>query len=439
MIEFVALRIVDVHPFSGPAHGGTSVTVVGHGLQLGGLSCRFGDALVPATRQSAYRVKCITPTHPATGWVTMEVQSFSGIAESASAFFYQRALSGGRFDPSGVSSGRSDGVSSDGSVPGVLTPPLGPVQGGTVVTIVGEHFLSTASLSCRFGTAAYTVIARFLSSRTIECVAPARTAGHVAVDVSLNGQQFISVGALYLFHEVPTIVAVEPNRGPVEGGSVLTINGNHFSRHPVASVTCRMGTLTVAATLRSENNLLCVAPANKVGFIIIEVSNNLQDFSNSRNAFHYQLLSLGQVQPFFASQLGGEELTLFGTYFMPPHQHLQGISCLVGNSDPVVGRWESTTRVTCETQSTRQEGPATISLQASYMLFKETVTLIFLPRPLVEGIAPLRGPVRGGTKLTLYGSDLPTGPHSQGSVHVQSKPAVSVPCATRMLVPTHPR
>jgi hypothetical protein len=43
VIEFVALRIVDVHPFSGPVAGDTSVTLVGHGLHLYGLGCRFGQ------------------------------------------------------------------------------------------------------------------------------------------------------------------------------------------------------------------------------------------------------------------------------------------------------------------------------------------------------------------------------------------------------------
>ena len=109
-----------MHPFSGPVFGGTSVTIVGHGLQLGGLGCRFGGTPARASRQSAYRVRCLAPRHVATGcvelpstpppavppcpryslnnvqwacacgrWVSLELTAYGGTAESASAFYYQ--------------------------------------------------------------------------------------------------------------------------------------------------------------------------------------------------------------------------------------------------------------------------------------------------------------------------------------------------------------
>lgn len=83
----------------------------------------------------------------------------------------------------------------------------------------------------------------------------------VAVDVSLNGQQFTSLGATYTYHPNPSIAAIEPHRcvlcldrprppfpvlslipfvaavelhsGPVEGGTLLTLHGHHFSALPV--------------------------------------------------------------------------------------------------------------------------------------------------------------------------------------------------------------
>jgi hypothetical protein len=151
------------------------------------------------------------------------MHSFFGIAESASAFFYQTALTG-----FGTGFGSGTLASGAGSGDPLLDPALGPVHGGTIVSVVGQNFANSASLSCRFGAASYTVIARFLTSRTVECVSPAHPAGEVALQLSLNGQQFVSLGATYLFHEVPIIVAIEPSRGPVEGGMLMTIHGNHF-------------------------------------------------------------------------------------------------------------------------------------------------------------------------------------------------------------------
>jgi hypothetical protein len=139
---------------------------------------------------------------------------------------------------------------------------------------------------------------------------------------------------------------------------------------------------------------------------MVEMSNNLQDFSSSGILYRYHMVSVLQVEPHFASQLGGDELTVLGTNFMPPHEG--DLFCIIGTSTPVMARWESANMLTCETQSTRESGPVPLSLSSNETIFKGTTTLVFLKRPQVEMIAPLRGPVRGGTKVTL-GGEFPTG------------------------------
>ena len=116
---------------------------------------------------------------------------------------------------------------------------------------------------------------------------------------------------------------------------------------------------------------------------MVEVSNNLQDFSNSGTLFHYHLVSVMQVQPYFASQLGGDELAILGANFMAPHE--REIFCVVGASTPVAARWESSKRVTCELQSTRQVGPVPISVQYA----NETVHLHASPIQLLLPCHPV--------------------------------------------------
>ena len=126
LLEFIALRIVDIHPFSGPVTGGTSVTLVGHGFQLGGLGCKFGDhqRIIQAVRMSSYRIRCSAPPYPVTGWVTIEIHSFGGIAESASAFFYQATIS------TSLTEGDQDAENPRTPASGgtALAPPLGPLR-----------------------------------------------------------------------------------------------------------------------------------------------------------------------------------------------------------------------------------------------------------------------------------------------------------------------
>ena len=60
----------------------------------------------------------------------------------------------------------------------------------------------------------------------------------------------------------------------------------------------------------------------RAGYVAVEVSNNFQDFSRSGVQYLYQLVSVDSVEPHFASQLGGVEVVVRGTHFMPPEEGL---------------------------------------------------------------------------------------------------------------------
>jgi hypothetical protein len=146
------------------------------------------------------------------------------------------------------------------------------------------------------------------------------------------------------------------------------------------------------------------------------MSSNLQDFSASGAVFRYQHVSVLQVRPHFVSQLGGDELTIVGTGFMPPQG--SDLLCFVGSSGPVVARWETAEAVTCDTQSTRQSGPVPITLQVCDLqnatrvhktTLKAAATLIVNERPYIQAITPMRGPIRGASQITIHGAALPTG------------------------------
>jgi hypothetical protein len=140
-IDFIAIRIIDAHPFAGPVDGKTIVTLVGYGFQIGGLTCGFGDeAHVQAERLSAYRVSCEAPPSRVLGWVRLELKSFGRLAESTSAFYYQASISsvasfiddevGGDGDGE---SGAENALVSVGAV--TIGPALGPIWGGTIGTL----------------------------------------------------------------------------------------------------------------------------------------------------------------------------------------------------------------------------------------------------------------------------------------------------------------
>ncbi|XP_073669055.1 plexin-B1 isoform X3 [Paramisgurnus dabryanus] len=119
----------------------------------------------------------------------------------------------------------------------MITPLSGPVEGGTVVTIFGsnlgqraediKHSVTIAGVPCR-------VIAdRYEVSSSIVCETTAsgrETSGHVSVEVKGGG---IGQSAQRFSYQDPVLLDVSPLKGPMSGGTSLTITGrNLLTGHP---------------------------------------------------------------------------------------------------------------------------------------------------------------------------------------------------------------
>jgi len=145
----------------------------------GNLLCRFGDtgAAVPARYLSPFAVRCRSPevelfpgSDEEEGWLlarstVVQVSIDGGLswAESGSVFTFEPALAITGLEPASGPSG----------------------LGGTLVTVRGSGFSGSHRLGCRFGQE--DVLARYLDSETIVCLAPPLPTGSVEVRVTLNG------------------------------------------------------------------------------------------------------------------------------------------------------------------------------------------------------------------------------------------------------------
>ena len=99
-------------------------------------------------------------------------------------------------------------------------PVAGMRFGGTVVTVYGHGFLGDYAASCRF--AGVAVPARLLTAGQLECISPLpAVAGYVAVEVTMNGQDYSSTGVHFEYQQPVALRALEPSRGPIEGGTFV--------------------------------------------------------------------------------------------------------------------------------------------------------------------------------------------------------------------------
>ena len=139
---------------------------------------------------------------------------------------------GGRPEPLLFSFYRQPAVS-------LVTPRGGPSAGGTVLSLFGAGFgaLGTGARAapyCLLGRggaaddalARPMVVARLLPGR-VECVAPAAVAGSDALlALALNGAEFAAAASpagRFAYYEEPRLAQLAPPRGPVRGGSLVTL------------------------------------------------------------------------------------------------------------------------------------------------------------------------------------------------------------------------
>ncbi|MHC5012259.1 MAG: IPT/TIG domain-containing protein, partial [Planctomycetota bacterium] len=153
-----------------------------------------------------------------------------------------------------------------------IAPTSGPVEGGQVVTATGSGFqLGDAGAVTTITIGGAVVNAAVQTDTLLTFVTPASVAGTVDVTAS-NGNGTATLFAAYTYLgdlEPPTLVAVEPNSGPVDGGTDVVISGANF---PGPSIVLQSdgestdvffdGVPATDVQVVSDTTILCKTPAH---------------------------------------------------------------------------------------------------------------------------------------------------------------------------------
>jgi acid phosphatase len=171
--------ISSVSPSSGPAAGGTTVTISGTGFAVGATVTFGGTAATNVTVAGSTTITAVTPAH-ASGAVNVVVTNPGGqSATSTNGYSYAAA-------PAPTVSG--------------VNPTSGPTAGGTSVTISGTGFASGATVTFG-GSNATGVIVN--NSTTITATTPAHAAGAVDVVVTNSSGQSGSKTSAFTYTAPP--------------------------------------------------------------------------------------------------------------------------------------------------------------------------------------------------------------------------------------------
>ena len=403
--SFESVVISSVSPSTGPVRGGslTLVTAITSPPLHHSLYCHFGsgsNGTTAASFDATGIIVCISPPAHESGQVHLSISS-STATYALSPVLY-RYYEEPRLD--------------------VIYPVMGPQDGGTPLSIFGAAFQSTASVWCRFSSADHTspatvhavlVVAQWISTTHMECVTPKLNPGLKTLDITSNGQAPFSEDYV-VFQSYPPILlaAILPPQGSVTGQTPVHIYGSGFliRADTLSYLHCKFGNHSSRGVLLSATELVCLSPPGSLGFVTVEVTNNLRDYSLSSLLFEYIVVEPQFVLPGNGPISGGTVIMVHGTGFVssPLYDSFCHFSALDAMVPAVI---LSSKELTCVTPSIAFATAQTIDLRLNLtgLLTSASIPFHFFKTPSIIGIHPMVGPVQGGTAVIVDGTSFSTG------------------------------
>ena len=204
----------------------------------------------------------------------------------------------------------------------LIQPRSGPSDGSNLGIIVyGSGFISNNKSMCTVDN--IEVLATSVSWNQIACPIPPSAAGgtyfgNVALEVSVNGIDFVKVPRGFQYYQQPIVNDVSPLRGPVTGGATIMVYGGPFrANFDLANFTCGIGDFYSNAIVINDHTLQCSSPIMerpKNGTSMpVRISLNGQDYTN--NTHMYSLYGMTDSAPKGGPYAGGTEIMIKGFGF----------------------------------------------------------------------------------------------------------------------------
>ncbi len=375
-----APTVTAVAPTSGPAGGGTAITITGTNFVAGSTVTVGGTAATGVAFLNATTITANTPAHAAgIADVVVTTPGGSSAISAADNFTYIAAPR----------------VSA-------LSPTNGPVGGTTVVTITGTNFTGVTGVN--FGATAATGVT-FVNATTVTAVAPAHVAGVVDVVVTTpGGTSAISAADNYAYIAIPTVTGVSPVNGPLAGGTSVVITGTSFTG-TTGAAGVKFGLVNATSyVVNSNTQITAMAPAGAAGPVNVTVTNPIGTSLVSAPADQFTYLAaptVTAVSPLTGSTLGGTSITITGTSFGAGATVTVGATAATGvvvvNSTTITATTPAHAAGIVDVVVTTSGGTSPTSAADGF-------TYVVAAAPTVTAVSPNTGPTTGGTSITITGT-----------------------------------
>lgn len=145
-----------------------------------------------------------------------------------------------------------------------ISPDHGSVNGGTSVTITGDHFMPGVTVN--FDGVAATNVVR-VSETEITCDTPPHAAG--VVNVVVTNPDFLLDTGVDAYTYEGQLDSIDPDHGPFGGGTPVTLTGAGFT---MGSTVTFDGVPATDVVVVNDTTITCVTPPHAVGAVDVEVN-----------------------------------------------------------------------------------------------------------------------------------------------------------------------
>jgi hypothetical protein len=249
--------VTSVSPTTGPAAGGTPVTITGTNF-AGATAVKFGSATATYTVNSATQISATSPAGAGLVDVTVTTAGGTSATGASDQFTYISA-------PTVTA----------------IAPTSGPAAGGTAVTITGTNF--TGATAVKFGG----VAAGTFSVTNATHIAATSPLGSGVVDVTVTtagGTSASTTADRFTYLALPSVTSLTPNAGEMIGGTAVIINGSNFT---AATAVTFGATPATTYVVNSATQITAISPAGSSTVDVTVTSMGGTSSTSSNDRFIY--------------------------------------------------------------------------------------------------------------------------------------------------------
>ena len=206
----------------------------------------------------------------------------------------------------------------------------------------------------------------------------------------------------FYFYERPVIQQVTPVRTPSIGNGLLSLTGSHFASG--LNPRCRIGDMSVDALRVAASLVTCEAPPGKAGGSVSVGLDVDGVVFGSEQVTYYDAPELVALAPRTGSRAGGTTLLIEGRGFLNGRDG-SAIRCCFGDQC-LPPRSALDDVVACITPALDDHVEVSLSLNGGTDKSASLPFRIYEDEPVLLGLSPVLGSLRGGTVVHISGSNL---------------------------------